>query len=685
MVCPNCGTSNDDTNGERFCRECGTSLIDARQVPTIQDNHVPAVNTPQDFGMATVKFENSDALIGRTIEGRYRIDSKLGAGGMGAVYRGTRLLIGDEMAIKILHPDQVGVSQSAERFRREAQAAARLKHPNAVSVYDFGVTEEGLFYLVMELVEGESVRDIIRQRGPFTPSAAAEVITQVCGALDEAHLQHIVHRDLKPDNIMIQPTAGGLRVKVLDFGIAKLRDQSASNLTQTGSVMGTPRYMSPEQCIGEELDSRSDIYSLGVVLYEMLAGVVPFNSPISTAVVVQHVNQPPPPLRAVNVSIPQSVEAVVMHALEKRRESRPQTAGALASELNAAINMLSSSHAVLPTVSYNTPTTPDHSVTPHSGAMPTMVMPATPPSGNRAAMPYGANLYESVAPPVSKMSKTLPVLLTALALVAIGALAYFFLLRPNTQQEAGALPDHFGIFVRNKDTLGELRRGDFRDVMQARDAMMGDSSLLNVDAKPTLILYSEGQDIPVADLKLMQLDTVDASGKVSYWNYQVSPVEGHPGMKQIRVAGGLPSGKYAFALLNGYMNEGNHKFWPFQVKEDAPAPSDTPQLATIPLKPAPSPTPNAIAQAPVAPTRTPLPPPTGATGVAYCIANNVVLRSSPNLNGTKIGSLSRGQRLYVMQLSSNYDTWRGITANWAYVQPENSSVQGWVFTYFVRQ
>jgi serine/threonine-protein kinase len=680
MTCPNCKVSNDD--GALFCVNCGASLLDAREMPTMRDSAVTDI-LPHNFVAAVQPGVESDALLGYTIDGRYRIEAKLGTGGMGAVYRGTRLLIGDEVAIKILHPEQVAVAQSAERFRREAQAAARLKHPNAVSVYDFGVTNEGLFYLVMELVEGESVRSIIKQRGPFTPSAAADVLAQVCAALDEAHRQNIIHRDIKPDNIMIHQTTGGLRVKVLDFGIAKLRDQSASNLTQTGSVMGTPHYMSPEQCIGEELDSRSDVYSLGIVLYEMLAGVVPFNSPTSTAVVVQHVNQPPPPLRAMNMSIPPAVEAVVMHALEKRREARPQTAGTLAHELNAAINIASTAQPGVPTAAYPVPTIPNSSVMPHSGAMPTMVMTATPASGNQAVLPTGAALYASGAVPVRKKNYTLPILLAALAIASIGALAYFFLSRPNKQE--GALPDHFGLFVRNKDTLSELRRGEFRDVMQARDAMIGDSSLLKVDAKPTLILYAEGQDIPVADLKLLQLDAIDAGGKVSHWNYQVAPVEGHPGMKQIRIAGGLASGKYAFALLNGYLDEGNHKFWPFQVKEDAPAPSDTPQIATIPLKPKPSPTPAAIAQTPVVrPPAAPLPPPTGA-GVAYCSDNNVVLRSAPNLNGPKIGRLSKGQRLYVLNLSSNYDTWKGITANWAYVQPENSAVRGWVFTYFVRQ
>jgi serine/threonine protein kinase len=279
-----------------------------------------------------------DPLINRTVEGKYHLDAKLGAGGMGTVYRARRLLIGDEVAIKILHPGNVSESQASERFRREAQAAARLKHPNAVTIYDFGVTDDGLLYLVMELVEGQSLRQIIKTQGPLTPSTAAEVISQVCAVLDEAHRQQIIHRDIKPDNIMVSIVSSGLRVKVLDFGIAKLRDVTASNLTQAGSVVGTPHYMSPEQCLGKDLDFRSDIYSLGIVLYEILAGVVPFNSPTSTAVVVQHVNQPPPSLRAMNLSVPEDVERVVLHALEKAPELRPQTAGQLARELTEAVN-----------------------------------------------------------------------------------------------------------------------------------------------------------------------------------------------------------------------------------------------------------------------------------------------------------------------------------------------------------
>ncbi len=280
--------------------------------------------------------EASDHLLGSTIAAKYRLDAKIGAGGMGAVYRATRLLIGDEVAIKVLHAVQHDPN-AVERFRREAQAAARLKHPNAVNVYDFGITEDGLEYLVMELVEGESLREIVTQKGPLNVSACAEILTQVCAALDEAHRRNIIHRDIKPDNIIVNSAGAEIRVKVLDFGIAKLRDDTTNTLTQAGNVLGTPHYMSPEQCLGEELDGRSDIYSLGIVLFEVLVGRVPFSSPVATAVVIQHVNQAPPSLRSVNASISPAVDEVVLRALAKSRQARPQSARELAEYFDTAV------------------------------------------------------------------------------------------------------------------------------------------------------------------------------------------------------------------------------------------------------------------------------------------------------------------------------------------------------------
>ena len=300
-------------------------------------------------------------------------------------------------------------------FVARRKLPARLKHPNAVNILDFGVSDDGTVFMVMELVEGQSLRKLIKEQGPLLPSATGEILAQVCGAINEAHSQKVVHRDIKPDNIIVSPSPNGVRVKVLDFGIARLRDSSSlGNLTQTGAVMGTPHYMSPEQCLGEELDGRSDIYSLGVTLYEMLSGVVPFNSPTSMAVVVQQVNQAPAPLRVLNSSISVAVESVVMHALEKRRETRPQTAIALAEEFNQALSCSVPAGAVA-----------------EAGVQaiaPTVVM-QTPWS---TTVPPLANVTYSPSPSVGSIqrSRTLPVAVIiggTAVLVAGAALTWFFL------------------------------------------------------------------------------------------------------------------------------------------------------------------------------------------------------------------------------------------------------------------
>ncbi|HZI20369.1 MAG TPA: protein kinase [Pyrinomonadaceae bacterium] len=447
MNCQNCGAANDAD--ARFCSNCARPTAAPMPSPPTPTPTPPSAPSRAQAGPPDAA--RAAGLVGSTLDGKYRVEGRIAAGGMGTVYRATRLLIGDEVAIKILHPEHFADASAAERFRREAQAAARLKHPNAVSVYDFGVTNEGLVYLVMELVGGESLRRIIKGQGPLTPSAAADVMRQVCAALDEAHRQSIVHRDVKADNIIIHQTPAGLRVKVLDFGIAKLRDVAASNLTQTGSVMGTPHYMSPEQCVGEELDSRSDIYSLGVVLYEMLAGVVPFNSPTSTAVIIQHVNQPPPPLRSINMSVPEAVERVVMHALQKRREDRPQTAGVLAAEMDAAVGSFVAAPAGLTgpasvvTAVRIPPAPPTAAPVPsHSGEMPTMVITAgpsggyTPPGGIAPAFGQHSGpsaAYPGYAPPAARRSRApLFVALALLLLAGAGAGGYFVFARPTPRE-----------------------------------------------------------------------------------------------------------------------------------------------------------------------------------------------------------------------------------------------------------
>jgi hypothetical protein len=216
--------------------------------------------------------------------------------------------------------------------------------------------------------------------------------------------------------------------------------------------------------------------------------------------------------------------------------------------------------------------------------------------------------------------------------------------------------------------------------------MLGDATLPRADAKPVLILYAEPQDIPTSELKLVQLDGIDPSGSVRYWSFQVAPVEGgRRGMKQIKIPDGLASGKYALALMKDYLNEGNHKFWPFQVTEGASAPG-TPQVAMMQVKTSPGsgPTPRPTA---TTPTPKPSEPPTGttpATGtLVYCNDDNVVLRGTPSLTGPKVNKLMRGQKLWAIGVSENKSSWGRVTANWTHVQLYDRSQTGWVFSPFI--
>ncbi|HEY6188233.1 MAG TPA: zinc-ribbon domain-containing protein [Pyrinomonadaceae bacterium] len=295
----------------------------------------------------------------------------------------------------------------------------------------------------------------------------------------------------------------------------------------------------------------------------------------------------------------------------------------------------------------------------------------------------------TVAPRRSPFLLPLVAGLVLLALIGTGVLAYFLL----KDKEAGAgteavgpLPDHFGVFLRSGESLTELRRMDFNDAIKGRDAMLGDATLPRAEARPTLILYAEAQDIPTSDLKLVQLDGIDPSGSVRYWNFQVAPIEGgRRGMKQIRIPDGLASGKYALALMRDYLNEGNHKFWPFQVTEGAPSPG-TPQVATMQVKsgPASGPTPKPPTTSPTQTSTTtpPSAPPTTGT-LVYCNDDNVVLRASPSLTGAKVNKLMRGQKLWAIGVSSNKSSWGGVTANWTHVQLYDRSQTGWVFSPFI--
>jgi serine/threonine-protein kinase len=289
-------------------------------------------------------------LVGQVIAGRYHIEALIGEGGMGAVYRAQHTGMKKRLAVKVLHPEMLGLNEAVERFEREAIAGAHIEHPNVAAATDFGKLEDGSYFLALELLEGEHLRKHI-ERGPLKPARALRIARQIALALRAVHALGIVHRDLKPDNVMlVRKDRESEIVKILDFGIAKVpvdtlaatRPGFVPQLTKSGMAYGTPEYMAPEQALGEEIDGRVDLYALGVILYEMLAGARPFDAESRVALLGMVASKPAPPLaeRAPRVNVPAKVEAIAMRLLEKRPEARYANADAVIAAIDEALGAL---------------------------------------------------------------------------------------------------------------------------------------------------------------------------------------------------------------------------------------------------------------------------------------------------------------------------------------------------------
>ncbi len=387
--------------------------------------------------------EGADPLLGQTLAGRYRIVRKIGEGGMGIVYEAVHVIIEKRVALKVLREDFSHREDVVERFRQEAKSASRIGHEHIVDISDFGVTPGGAHFFVMEFLQGNDLAEELERRGPLPTRRSIDLVMQCCKALGAAHSKGIVHRDMKPENIfLLSRDTGEDFVKIVDFGIAKmseLDEHGASSpgrrLTKTGMIFGTPEYMSPEHAAGKELDHRVDIYALGIILYELLTGRVPFLGDTFMGILTQHMFEPLPPLTAVHpgCSAPPELERLIARAVSKNAGDRPQSMDEFAHELarvrDQVLSPLSSSMPPPGTITHVERAAPG----PGFG-----VASSHPPSWQKAPPVPSPFLDEPTPAPVQRSASWLWLSLGALTVaVALGA---WLLLRSSPPAQAVVPP-----------------------------------------------------------------------------------------------------------------------------------------------------------------------------------------------------------------------------------------------------
>jgi serine/threonine-protein kinase len=288
-----------------------------------------------------VRPNDRDDYVGKRIAQKYRIEQLIGEGGMGKVYRANQLALDKPVVLKVLRQSLLSDERTVARFQREAKAASRLNHPNSISILDFGQAEDGALYIAMEYVNGRDLQQILAKEWPLPEGRVSRVMSQVLSALADAHQAGVIHRDLKPENIMVEPRRGGETdfVKVLDFGIAKIQDSQDDGpaLTRAGFVCGTPEYMSPEQARGAPLDARSDLYAVGVILYQLTTGMLPFESDSAVGFATKHLTETPlpPSQKRPDIRISPGMERLILRSLAKDPNDRPQHADAFRADLIA--------------------------------------------------------------------------------------------------------------------------------------------------------------------------------------------------------------------------------------------------------------------------------------------------------------------------------------------------------------